>query len=322
MNTKKALIFGISGQDGAFLSKILLEKGYFVIGTSRTLYTNPPENARVLSIESENIIYERACATRYDDVDSLIQKYNPTEIYNLGGQSSVGKSFDFPLETFNSNVTAVLNILEAVRKNDSKIRVFNAGSGDCYGGNDRPLTEKDPFKPTSPYGLSKVSASAVVTQYRELYGIHAVTGIMFNHESHLRPKQFVTQKIVTGASEIYLGSSKTLTLGDLSIYRDWGLAAEYCEAIWLMLQTDKPEDLIISTGVCMSLRSFVSVVFQTLGLNWENHVVSNTKLFRPSEIRKSYGNPLRLKNKLGWEASTIGSAVPEFLIRCALKAPN
>jgi len=265
---RTAIIFGVSGQDGAFLSKLLLEKKYCVVGISRDCQKNRFHNLERLGICNRVKLVQSSM----DDVKNIIQIltiYRPDEVYNLSGQSSVGLSFKQPFETIESIARGTLTLLEAIRLVGLSMRLFNAGSGDCFGntGGAR-ATESTPFAPQSPYGVAKAAAFWQVASYRVEYDIFACTGILFNHESFLRPDTFVTQKIVITACRIANGSREKLVLGNLSIERDWGWAPEYVNAMWMMLREKQPDDYIIATGATGSLKNFVGSVFERIDLNW------------------------------------------------------
>ncbi len=299
---KRALICGISGQDGAYLAKFLIGKGYEVWGTSRDAELSTFKNLFTLGIRDS----VKTISMAPSDFKSVLQAINtsrPHEIYNLAGQSSVGLSFDQPAETLESVAIATLNLLEAIRFLAIPIRLYNAGSSECFGdlGN-KPADENSLFKPASPYAVAKSTAHWLIANYRDSYGLFACTGILFNHESPLRPARFVTRKIVQSAVKISLGQVDKLVLGDLSIKRDWGWSEEYVQAMWAMLQMELPEDFVIATGEANSLQDFVTTTFNALDLDWERYVVQNPKLFRPSEIFYSCGNPYKARLKLNWEA--------------------
>lgn len=302
--TKHALICGVSGQDGAYLAKSLLEKGYQVTGTSRDAMASPFVNLSCLGIREQMRTVSMAVSD-FGSVLATIKSVAPDEIYNLAGQSSVGLSFQQPVETMESIAMGTLYLLEAIRFLDRPIRLYSAGTSEGFGDTgDKPATEETPFHPRSPYAVAKVSAHHLVANYREAYGIFACTGILFNHESPLRPERFVTQKIVRVAARIAQGSDEKLHLGNLDIYRDWGWAPEYVEAMWLMLQQNEAEDFVIATGETVSLQYFVERVFAHFGLDWEQYVVVDTGLLRPSDIRMGRANPEKARRLLGWVAQT------------------
>lgn len=299
---KKALICGVSGQDGAYLAKLLLEKGYEVCGTSRDAQVSAFRNLLRLGIR-ESVKLESLALNDFRSVLQVLKKIAPDEIYNLAGQSSVGLSFEQPVETLESIATGTLNLLEAIRFIDKPIKLYNAGSSECFGDiGDRAADEETPFRPRSPYAVAKATSFWEIANYREAYGLFACSGILFNHESPLRPERFVTQKIVSAACRIARGSKEKLYLGNISVQRDWGWAPEYIEAMYLMLQQEQPEDFAIATGESHSLQDFVIEAFTCAGLNWQDHVVTDKNLLRPTELAVSRGNAAKAKAKLGWEA--------------------
>jgi GDPmannose 4,6-dehydratase len=300
--SKKALICGVSGQDGAYLAKLLLEKGYFVCGTSRDAQVSSFRNLLRLGIR-EQVKLESLALNDFRSVLQVLKKIEPDEIYNLAGQSSVGLSFEQPVETLESVATGTLNLLEAIRFIEKPIKIYNAGSSECFGDiGDRAADEETPFRPRSPYAVAKATSFWEVANYREAYGIFACSGILFNHESPLRPERFVTQKIVSAACRIARGSKEKLNLGSISVQRDWGWAPEYVEAMHLMLQQQEPDDYVIATGQSYSLQDLVIEAFNCVGLNWQDFVVSDSSLLRPTELAVSKGNPAKAKSKLGWQA--------------------
>lgn len=313
MRPKRALICGVSGQDGAYLAKLLLEKGYAVTGTSRDAMATSFANLSRFGIRDK--IHTASMATGdFGSVLSAIRNANPDEIYYLSGQSSVGLSFEQPAETMESIAMGSVYLLEAIRFMDRKIRFYNAGTSECFGDTrGEPANEDTPFNPRSPYAVAKTAANHLVSTYRDSYGLYACTGILFNHESPLRLERFVTQKIVRGAARIASGSEEKLQLGNLDIYRDWGWAPEYVEAMWLMLQQDRAEDYVIATGETVSLSHFVARAFAYFGLNWQEHVVTTPGLCRPSDIRVGRADPRKAKTVLGWEAKTHVDAVVDLM---------
>lgn len=301
---KRALICGVSGQDGAYLAKLLLDKGYQVWGTSRDAQVANFSNLKTLGIFDRVTPLSMAQTDFRSVLNSLIRS-EPDEVYFLSGQSSVGLSFDQPAETMESLSLGVLNLLEAIRFVGRPIRVYNASSSECFGDvGELRATEETPFRPRSPYGVAKASAHWLVTNYREAYGLFACNGILFNHESPLRPARFVTRKIVAAACRIAGGANETLTLGRLDIVRDWGWAPEYVDAMWRMLQADTPDDFVIATGHSCSLGDFVALVFESVGLDWRDHVVSDPSFYRPLDIAHSSGDPAKARRVLGWSAAT------------------
>lgn len=312
---RTALICGISGQDGAYLAKLLIKKGYRVVGTARDAQMSSFANLYRLGIRSEVSVVSMAI-NDFRSVLQVISKYEPTEVYNLAGQSSVGLSFDQPVETLESISAGTLNLLEAIRFLNHHIRFYNAGSSECFGDTgDLPADESTPFRPRSPYAVAKAAAFWQVANYREAYKLFACSGILFNHESPLRPERFVTQKIVRTACRIAGGSSERLQLGNINIKRDWGWAPEYVEAMWKMLQMQDPSDFVISTGETNSLESFVETTFSAMGLEWQEHVDIDKQLLRPTDLLISRSNPRRAADILGWSAQNHMSSIINKMIK-------
>lgn len=299
---KRALICGVSGQDGAYLARLLLNKGYTVYGSSRDAQMSLFNNLVRLGIR-DRINLESVAVNDFRSVLQALVKIQPDEAYNLAGQSSVGLSFQQPVETLESISVGTLNFLEAIRFAGRPIRFYNAGSSECFGDIDNVADESTPFAPRSPYAVAKSAAFWEVANYREAYGLFACSGILFNHESPLRPERFVTKKIVAAACRIAAGSQEKLHLGNIAIRRDWGWAPEYVEAMWLMLQQDKPEDYAIATGESHSLEEFVDTAFAAVNLNWRDHVVIDAGLLRPTDLAAGRGDPAKARAKLGWQAS-------------------
>ena len=299
---KTALICGASGQDGAYLSKLLLDKGYDVVGTSRDAQTATFANLGRLGI-AKRVTLASMSPTDFRSVLQVLQRVKPDEVYNLAGQSSVGLSFEQPVETLESIVTGTLNLLEAIRFSGMPTRFYSAGSSEVFGDTEgAPANETTRFAPRSPYAVAKAASYWLVTNYRQAYRLHACTGILFNHESPLRPERFVTRKIVAAAARIADGSGESLFLGNIDIERDWGWAPEYVEAMWLMLQTEQPQDFVIATGETRSLRDFVTEAFASFGLNWADHVRTDAMLLRPSDIKRGAADPRNAFRILGWRA--------------------
>jgi GDPmannose 4,6-dehydratase len=248
-------------------------------------------------------------------VEEAIRQAAPGEIYNLAGQSSVGLSFQHPLETLESTCSATLNILEAIRHGDPRTRLFNAGSAECFGDTQGVAADENmPLRPGSPYAVGKAAATWLAATYREAHGLFVGTGILFNHESPLRPERFVTQKIVRTACRISAGSGERLQLGNIAVARDWGWAPEYVEAMWLMLQQASPADFVLATGETHPLADFVREVFAVLGLDWHEHVESDPGLLRPTDIPSSVADPRRARELLGWEARTKMAGVARKMV--------
>ncbi|TDK42031.1 GDP-mannose 4,6-dehydratase [Algoriphagus formosus] len=298
----KALIIGVSGQDGSYLADFLLKKGYEVFGTSRDAQGSVFQGLSFLGIKNDVHLLSMD-PEDFRSVLVAIKKSKPDEIYFLAGQSSVGLSFEQPAETIQSFTIGILNVLEAVKMEGRGIKVYHAGSSEAFGDTDgEAAKETTPFKPRSPYALAKASSTWLVDNYREAYDLFACTGILFNHESPLRPARFVTQKIIQTAKRISDGSKEKLILGRLDVSRDWGWAPEYVEAMWLMMQQENPDDYIIATGKTQSLEEFVSKAFEVLGLDWKNHVAQSADLMRPTDLSVSKADPSKAKKHLGWEA--------------------
>jgi GDPmannose 4,6-dehydratase len=299
---KRALICGVSGQDGSYLAKLLLGKGYEVYGASRDAQVSTFANLKALNIR-ERVQLVSIAVTDFRSVLQALVKIHPDEIYNLAGQSSVGLSFDQPVETMESIGIATLNLLEAIRFTGKSMKLYNAGSSECFGeSTDIMCNESTPFRPRSPYAVAKAAAFWEVANYREAYGLFACTGILFNHESPLRPERFVTRKITAAASRIAHGSEERLLLGNLAISRDWGWAPEYVEAMWAMLQQEQPDDFVIATGANHTLEEFVDFAFSEAGLNWHDHVRVDPLLFRPTDLKKNRADPSKAMSLLGWHA--------------------
>lgn len=299
---RRALICGISGQDGAYLAQFLLEKDYEVWGTSRDAQASSFGNLLGLGI-LDRVKTISMAANDFRSVLQAISRSEPDEIYNLAGQSSVGLSFEQPAETLESIATGTLNLLEVIRFLGLPVRFYNAGSSECFGEiSGLVADEGSHFQPRSPYAVAKATAHWLVANYRAAYGLFACTGILFNHESPLRPPRFVTRKIIQAAVAISRGNERNLILGDMGVQRDWGWSPEYVDAMWRMLQTEKPEDFVIATGESNSLEDFVATAFLEVGLDWRQHVVQDANLFRPSEIRYNCGNAEKAQRILGWEA--------------------
>jgi GDPmannose 4,6-dehydratase len=311
---KVALVTGVSGQDGGYLAKLLLEKGYAVFGTSRDAQMASFRNLVTLGIK-DRIRFESVAVNDFRSVLQVLTKVQPDEVYNLAGQSSVGLSFEQPIETQDSIYLGTLNLLEAVRFIHKPIKIYNAASSECFGDvGIRAATEETAFRPRSPYAVAKSAAFWQVANYREAYGLFACSGILFNHESPLRPERFVTQKIARAAVRIAAGLQEKLILGNVAVTRDWGWAPEYVEAMYLMLQRDEAEDFVIATGQAFSLESFVEAAFAAVQLDWQKYLSVDKSLFRPSEIMVGVGDPQKAKEKLGWEARHTMRGVARMMV--------
>tara|TARA_A100001011_G_scaffold400386_1_gene514559 strand:- start:3099 stop:4136 length:1038 start_codon:yes stop_codon:yes gene_type:complete len=337
---KTALIFGITGQDGSYLSKLLLKKSYVVHGVKRRSSTiNTP---RIDSIYQEPFVKKKKLILHYGDVSdsnsvfSIVKKTKPDEIYNFAAQSHVAVSFELPEYTTNVDATGTLRILEAILKINKKIKFYQAGSSEMFGRvMEKPQTEKTPFYPRSPYGVAKVYSHWITINYRESYNLFASNGILFNHESPLRGETFVTKKIVQGLCKIKFGKQKKLFLGNLYSKRDWGHAEDYVEAIWKILQNKKPDDFVICTGKQYTIKKFLNLTAQKLGikLNWRGKglnekafdinnkpiVEIKKKYFRPAEVDRLVGNFKKAKKILKWQPKHDLNSLIDDMIRYEIK---
>lgn len=298
---KKALIVGISGQDGTYLADLLIKKDYEVYGTSRDAELKNFYGLQKLGILKKVKLFSMSLID-FRSVMQVILQIRPDEIYNLAGQSSVGLSFLQPVETLESIIIGTINILEVIRFNKLNIKYYNACSSECFGDtNGKPANEMTLFQPKSPYAVSKSTAFWLVSNYRDSYKLFACSGILFNHESPLRPNRFVTKKIIETVCSINMGEKKKLELGNTFISRDWGWAPDYVEAMYLMMQSNKPEDFVIATGVSTTLEEFIRISFDYFNLNYKEYLQYNDELLRPSDIKISVGDPSKAKTVLGWQ---------------------
>lgn len=322
MSTNKtALITGIGGQDGAYLAQLLLGKGYNVFGTSRDAGMSHFDSLARLGIAGQVNLLSMA-PNDFKSTLTAISKVRPDEIYHLAGQTSVGLSFEQPSETIESITIGTLNILESLRFLELPAKFYHASSSECFGDTKGiPADELTAFNPVSPYAVAKSAAHWLVKNYREANKMFAANGILFNHESALRPARFVTQKVIRSAYRISVGSKEKLNLGDLSIVRDWGWAPEYVDAMWRILQADEAEDFVIATGEAHSLENFVDQSFAYFGLKWTDHVVQNKEFMRPNEIPWSQGNPQKASDKLGWKATKRMGDIIQILAESQRLAP-
>jgi len=297
---RRALIFGISGQDGAYLARFLTLRGYDVHGTSRDVEGTSFRNLEALSLR-QRVSLHSAMVTDPNSVRAAILAVDPDEIYNLSGQTSVSLSYSQPGEALGSIAMGTLNILETIRDHKPKLRFYNACSSECFGDTGGfAAHEAMPFRPVSPYAVAKSAAYWLVATYRSSYGLFACSGILFNHESPLRPERFVTRKIALSAARISRGSAKQLQLGNLSIVRDWGWAPDYVESMWRMLQRSEPKDYVIATGKSVPLSYYVEACFKRVGRDWREYVVRDKRLFRPSDPPFSAGDASLARSELGW----------------------
>jgi GDPmannose 4,6-dehydratase len=311
---KKALIIGITGQDGAFLAKYLLELGYSVFGTSRDADLSKFDSLVSLGIFDKVKLFSMSL-TDFRSVFQVFLEIKPDEIYNLAGQTSVSLSFKLPVETLESISLGTLNILEVLRLLRIDSKFYNASSSECFGNTDGiPATETTPFKPKSPYGVAKSSSFWQVENYRQAYNLFASSGILFNHESYLRPSRFVTQKIISAVCDIARKKLNILEIGNINIERDWGWAPEYVVAMHSILQQDEPDDFIIATGISITLKEFIIKAFNYFGLKYDDYLIVNEDLLRPTDIIVSRANPEKANNILKWHAKTSVDGVIKNMI--------
>jgi GDPmannose 4,6-dehydratase len=300
---------------------LLLERGYEVHGTSRDAQLSSFSNLARLGIRERVKLWSMSI-TDFRSVLQVLLRVRPAEVYNLSGQSSVGLSFDQPVETLESVATGTLNLLEAIRFSGLPVRFYSAGSGEVYGDtNGVPATEQMRFAPRSPYAVAKAAAYWQVTNYREAYQLYACTGILFNHESPLRHERYVTRKIVAAACRIADGSREALVLGNMDVARDWGWAPEYVEAMWLMLQQDSADDYVVATGDTRTLADFVEETFSCVGLDWHSHVRTDPSLFRPADIRHGAADPAKARTKLRWHADKRLKEIVALMVGAEGRAP-
>ena len=299
--SKRAVITGITGQDGSYLAELLLEQGYEVVGVTRRL--SAPNRWRIEHL-LDRIELRPADLLDQLSLIRLVDEVRPHELYNLAAMSFVPASWDQPLLTGEYNAQGVTRVMEAIRQVDTSIRVYQASSSEMFGKvRETPQTEATPFYPRSPYGVSKVFAHYITVNYRESYDLFAVSGILFNHESPRRGLEFVTRKVTHGVARIKRGLTDTLSLGNLEARRDWGFAGDYVRAMWLMLQRDAADDYVIATGTSHSVRELVEIAFSHAGLDWREHVRTDPGLLRPAEVDHLIGNPARAEKELGWRPS-------------------
>ena len=314
---RRALILGVTGQDGQFLANLLLKSNYIVLGVSRNL-PNWKNNPLRLSRPNHKIID----VAKYEDLFNLIETFLPDEIYNLSGESSIAKSSSNPADTVSSNVLGVLNLLNVVKEIglEKRVRIFQASSAYMFDSSSLQLNEKSPLSPNTPYGVSKFLAHQICLQYREEFGIWVSSGILFNHESELRPQHFVFQKVTKALVEISKGKKKFLELGNLDIYRDWGYASDYVVAMHKSLQADYPSDYVIATGKLNSLRNLVEKTCEYLGLqdDWSSFVRIDPSLRRRLEIECIWGDPKLAEELLGWKAKTTFEEIIEKMVQANL----
>ncbi len=310
--TKRALITGVTGQDGSYLAELLLEKGYEVLGMVRRSST---VNFERIAHLQDKITFVPGDLLDEISMIHILQEHRPQEVYNLAAQSFVQTSFGQPVLTGETTALGVTRLLDAIRLVDPEIRFYQASSSEMFGKvYEVPQTETTPFHPRSPYGVAKVYGHWITLNYRESYGLHATSGILFNHESPRRGLEFVTRKISHTVAQIKLGLVDELRLGNLDAQRDWGFAGDYVEAMWLMLQREIPEDFVICTGQTHSVREFCEVAFGHAGLNWEEHVVVDETFFRPAEVDLLVGDATKADEMLGWKPETSFESLVTMMV--------
>jgi len=319
MNTQKvAFITGITGQDGAYLSKLLLEHNYKVVGLLRSAHDIKTAGLDYLGITSQ-IVFEVCDLLDLSNIINIINKHKPSEIYNLASQSSVGESFKHPIGTLTFNIISVANLLESINITDKKIKFYQASSSEMFGSaNQLPFIEQSIFHPVSPYGISKASAHWITVNYRESFGLFTTSGILFNHESVLRGNQFIIKKVIRTALKIKKGTEDILEVGNIDIKRDFGYAPKYVEAMYLMMQHDIPDDYIIASGHSLTIREIIYYIFDKLGIS-QDRIKVNEAFFRPNEIEDIYGDASKAKEQLNWDYEMSFFEVLDILIEDELK---
>src|SRR5262245_62039589 len=317
MASKRALITGITGQDGSYLADLLLDKGYAVYGITRRLSAD--HYWRINHLRDRLTLIP---AVLHDQLSLIrvLERVQPAELYNLAAMSFVPASWDQPMLTGEFNSQGVTRILEAVRVVDPSIRLYQASSSEMFGKvREVPQKETTPFYPRSPYGVSKVFAHYITVNYRESYGLFAVSGILFNHESPRRGLEFVTRKVTDGVARIKLGVAKELRLGNLRAHRDWGFAGDYVRAVWRMLQQDRADDYVIATGQSHSVQDLVEIAFQHAGLDWQQFVKTDPALLRPAEVDHLIGDPSKARSELGWKPSVTFEGLVKMMVDADLE---
>jgi len=317
VSNRKALITGITGQDGSYLAELLLSKGYEVHGiVRRVALEDPVHRLRRIGGFRDRTILHAGSLESFPSLYRIVQQVQPDECYHLAAQSFVSYSFDDEFSTLNTNINGTHFILTALKESAPQCRVYFAGSSEMFGNAEEvPQAEKTAFHPRSAYGISKVAGFHLTRNYREAYGLHASSGILFNHESPRRGYEFVTRKITSGATAIAAGVASHVALGNLEARRDWGYAPEYVEAMWRMLQQDEPGDYVVATGVSHSVREFCEVAFSLLGLDYREHVQTDRQLYRPAEVDRLVGNPAKAENVLGWRSRTSFKELVRMMVQ-------
>jgi GDPmannose 4,6-dehydratase len=312
MNDRRALITGITGQDGSHLAELLLEKDYEVFGVTRRAST---ENVERIAHLVDRLTLLQGDLLDPSSLDAALREARPAEVYNLAAQSFVPTSWNQPVLTAEFTAVGVTRMLEAIRAVDPSIRFYQASSSEMFGKvREVPQTELTPFHPRSPYGVAKVYGHHITVNYRESYDLFAVSGILFNHEGPRRGLEFVTRKISDGAARIKLGLAEELRLGNLDAQRDWGFAGDYVDAMWLMMQEDEPSDYVVATGQTHTVREFVEIAFERAGLDWERYVVQDERFMRPAEVDQLIGDPSKAREQLGWEPKTSFRELVEMMV--------
>lgn len=314
-----AIVTGITGQDGAYLSKLLIEKNYKVVGIFSRRSSDTTWRLDELGIK-DKVIIEEGDLHDLSSIVRLVQKYKPTEFYNLAAQSFVGTSWQQPILTAQATGIGALNCLEAIRLTDTNIRFYQASTSEMFGLIQESVqSESTPFYPRSPYGVSKLFAHWMTINYRESFNMKTCSGILFNHESPLRGPEFVTRKVTQEAAKIKLGLSSELRLGNIDAKRDWGFAGDYVKAMWLMLQQENFDDYVVATGTTTSVRDMVKIAFEHLDLDYEKYVIIDEKLYRPAEVDVLLGNPEKAKKNLGWEPETSLEELIKMMVDADIK---
>jgi GDPmannose 4,6-dehydratase len=315
--SKRALITGITGQDGSYLAELLLSKGYEVVGAVRR--ASAPNFWRIQHL-LDRIVLRPADLLDQLSLIRIVDEVRPHELYNLAAMSFVPASWDQPMLTGEFNAQGVTRVLEAIRQVDPGIRFYQASSSEMFGKvREVPQTELTPFYPRSPYGVSKAFAHYITVNYRESYDLFAVSGMLFNHESPRRGLEFVTRKVSDGVARIKLGLADTLSLGNLDAHRDWGFAGDYVRAMWLMLQQERPDDYVIATSVSHSVRDLVKIAFSHVGLEWEAHVRNDPALLRPAEVEHLIGDSSKARSQLGWDPAVDFSSLIRMMVDADLE---
>lgn len=318
---KKALITGITGQDGSYLAELLLGKGYEVYGMVRRVALEDPDHHlwRVRHIRDKIMLYPGSLES-YPSIFKIVEKVNPDECYHLAAQSFVSYSFEDEFSTINTNINGAHFVLSAIKERAPKCKFYFAASSEMFGlVKENPQNENTSFHPRSSYGISKVAGFHLTRNYREAYGLFACNGILFNHESPRRGFEFVTRKISHNVAKIKLGLEKELRLGNLEAKRDWGFAGDYVKAMWMMLQQDKPDDYVIATGKTYSVKEFVDLAFTVVGLNWQDYVVVDEMFYRPSEVHLLHGDYTKAKDRFGWEPTVDFKGLVKMMVKADLE---